>query len=166
MEGRTLQIEGPTKVHRQGRHDTTRGWKRTSIREAKRECLDDSHESSELIKFRETRVPAEPLVRLQMHPLSPRQPGVIHSALGCRIGVSVPASCYPVVNSANLGVGSHTEFIFLLWPTSTWLISLTTAYWLESISSREKTPSLSPISRFFHIWGHDMKYINIFKLIV
>lgn len=45
--------------------------------EAKQECSDDPHESSELIKFWETRVPAEPLVRLQIHPLSPRQPGVL-----------------------------------------------------------------------------------------
>ena len=44
--------------------------------EAKRECSDDPHESSEL-KFGETRVPAEPLVRLQIHPLSPRRPGVL-----------------------------------------------------------------------------------------
>lgn len=82
--------------------------------EAKWECSDDPHESSELIKFGETRVPAEPLVRLQIHPLSPKTAGCAHSALGCRTGVSVPPPCCPIVNSANLGVGSHTELIFPL----------------------------------------------------
>lgn len=122
-----------------------------------------THESSELIKFRETRSRQSHWARLQMHPLSPRQPGVIHSALGCRIGVSVPASCYPAVNLSTWELGAVNQFIFLL--TYQYLANFlnhSLLAWINQV--HRKTPSLSPISRFFHIWGHDMKYINIFKL--